>query len=217
MDQQQNTVSSEALRSYVEQVERIREDKKALSDEKAIMAGAKSAGFVPEIIRHVVKIRAQKPSDRQEAEALRDMYLAALGMLPEPPLFRATSLMSVDITAREQVAEALKKFVPTNGSIIIEAGGVPIRLTRDKDGNVSQTDVVNPPARSRGTASAAPKADKPEPPQVDGDGAEALGRTAARDDLAIIKNPFPFGDPRRPRWDLGWRKETGSDGMGPED
>lgn len=212
-----NTVSGEQLRAYVERVERIRDEKKSLGDdEKAIMAEAKSAGFVPKIISHCIKIRAAKPSDVQEAEALRDMYLSALGMLPEPPLFRSIGLMSIDIAAKEQVVEALKKFVPENGSIVIEAGGTPIRLTRDKEGNVSQSDVVDIQAADRSaTSPGKPAAKGAPPPDVDADGAEALGRQAAKDDLAIIKNPFPFGDSRRPRWDLGWRKESGGDGMGP--
>jgi hypothetical protein len=50
---------------------------------------------------------------------------------------------------------------------------------------------------------------------VDGYGAELLGREAFKADEPIIKNPFPFGDERRPRWDEGWRKESGTDGMGP--
>lgn len=41
-----------------------------------------------------------------------------------------------------------------------------------------------------------------------------LGRQAARDGKPVIDNPFPFGDPRRARFDEGWRSESGSDGMG---
>lgn len=43
--------------------------------------------------------------------------------------------------------------------------------------------------------------------------AEGAGRAAAREGRPIIDNPFPFGDPRRARFDEGWRKETGSDGI----
>ncbi len=45
---------------------------------------------------------------------------------------------------------------------------------------------------------------------------EALGIAAARAGSPIIENPFPFGDPRRARFDEAWRKETGGDGMGGE-
>lgn len=44
--------------------------------------------------------------------------------------------------------------------------------------------------------------------------AEEMGRKAAREGKAVIDNPFPFGDPRRARFDEGWRKETDTDGMG---
>lgn len=41
-----------------------------------------------------------------------------------------------------------------------------------------------------------------------------LGAQAFKDNVAIVKNPFPFGDGRRPRWDEGWRRASGTDGMG---
>jgi hypothetical protein len=46
-----------------------------------------------------------------------------------------------------------------------------------------------------------------------GDAAE-LGRQAAIAGKPVIENPFPFGDPRRARFDEGWRKEAENDGMG---
>ncbi len=214
-----NSVSGEELRAFIERVERIREDKKALADdEKVVIAELKAAGFNTAIVRHCLKVRAQKPSDFHEAQALADMYLSALGMLPEPPLFRAVSAMSVDVMVREQVVDALKKFVPANGSIVVEAGGTPLRLQRDLDGTVSVEEVIAKPAREQQEPGAAKKQkQKPDVPDVDPEEAEQLGRDAAKADLPIIKNPFPFGDARRARWDLGWRKQSGSDGMGPDD
>lgn len=49
---------------------------------------------------------------------------------------------------------------------------------------------------------------------IDAESAEDLGRKAAREGKPVIDNPFPFGDPRRARFDEGWRKEAESDGMG---
>jgi hypothetical protein len=114
----------------------------------------------------------------------------------------------------------MKKFVPANGSIEVEAGGGPkVRLTRDKDGNVAITEVVEKPVQSgdANQKTVTPRAAKPDVPAVDADGAEALGRDAFNADVAIINNPFPFGDARRARWDKGWRTESGGDGMGPEE
>ncbi|MBN9435071.1 MAG: hypothetical protein J0I45_21775 [Bosea sp.] len=54
-------------------------------------------------------------------------------------------------------------------------------------------------------------------PDVDLAGAEVLGAEAGKANKPVITNPFPFGDPRRAGWDLGWRKATGSDGMGRDD
>lgn len=213
-----NTVSGEQLRSYVERVERIREIKKqATDDEKLVMAEARSTGFIPKIIAYCVKVRAMKPSDYQEDVALSDMYLSELGMLPEPPLFRAVGLMAVDITAKDQVIQALKAFVPANGSIIVEAGGVPVRLTRNASGTVEAVDVVNKPAPALSQEGTPPAIkERPPVPDVDLSGAESLGRQAVKDDVPIIRNPFPFGDNRRAAWDLGWRRQAGGDGMGPE-
>ena len=133
----------------------------------------------------------------------------------DAPLFRQVGRMSVDIISRESVIEAMKAFVPQNGSITVEAGGKPVKLTRDKDGEVTVIDVVEPPPKPAAAPNAAPKGMQAEPPpDVDAFGAEALGRQAFRDNAPIITNPFPFGDVRRPRWDEGWRLESGSDGMG---
>lgn len=50
--------------------------------------------------------------------------------------------------------------------------------------------------------------------ELDLAGAEELGRKSAWEGRSIIDNPFAFGDARRPRFDEGYRKESGSDGMG---
>lgn len=57
-------------------------------------------------------------------------------------------------------------------------------------------------------------ADVVEEAEVDIASAEELGRKAARDKRPIIENPFPFGDPRRARFDEGWRKENDADAAG---
>jgi uncharacterized protein (UPF0335 family) len=212
-----NTIAGEQLTAFVERIESVRAQKKQLSDdESAIVAEAKANGFVPAAIRDVIKLRAMKPHARQEAEAILETYLHALGMASEAPLFRHVGLMRVDTASREQV---IKAFVPDNGSIVIEAGGKPVRLTRDREGNIAVTEIVENPVATAGRAgSAKPGKQAPrEVPDVDPEGAEALGRTAFKQDVPIIKNPFPFGDDRRRRWDEGWRRESGTDGMGPDE
>lgn len=71
------------LRSMIERVERLEEDKAAIhSDIKEVYAEAKANGFDPRIMRQVVRIRKMDPADREEQQALLDTYMAALGMLP---------------------------------------------------------------------------------------------------------------------------------------
>lgn len=213
-----NTIASEMLTSIVERVERIRADKKQLGlDEAQIMAEAKSNGLVPAIIKHVVKVRTMKPHDRQEVESLRDIYLHAMGMDQEPPLFRAVGLIDIDINAKEQVVEAMRKFVPAGGEIIVKVGGVSERIWRDKAGDVFNETVVERPPPETKTGTKPDKPGKPPVPDTDEAGAIALGEEAAKANRPVIDNPFPFGDPRRARFDEGWRKETGGDGMGPDD
>lgn len=213
-----NTASGQALQAYVERIEGLRADKKSLGEqEAAVLADAKSQGFIPAAVRHVVKLRAMKPQARQEAEAIVDTYLHALGMSAETPLFKHVGMMSIDTASREEVIEALKKFVPENGSITVEAGGRPVRLTRDAKGEVTAKEVADPPPpRPTTAASASPAPSRPPPPDVDMDGAEMLGGEAFAANQPIIVNPFPFGDGRRAKWDLGWRKASGTDGMGPD-
>jgi uncharacterized protein (UPF0335 family) len=217
----QNTVSSEMLRSYVERIERLRADKKNITEgEAAVCAEAKANGFTVPAIKAVVKIRAMKPHDRQEAEALLDMYLHALGMASEPPLFRFAGLAGIDTTARDQIIDRMKMFVPASGlgEITVTMGGKIVRLTRDKEGEVVLTEHVDapkPPATDRGDGWRSTAA-KPDVPIVDAEGAHQLGRQYAKDNRPVIDNPFPFGDPRRARFDEGWRAGAGSDGMGPD-
>jgi uncharacterized protein (UPF0335 family) len=209
-----NTIAGELLRGFIDRMENLAAQKKQISlDEAAVLAEAKQQGLVPAAIRFVIKKRKMKPSDRAEAEAMEDVYLHAMGMAPEPPLFRGIGLMNVDINAKEAVIEAMKKLVPANGSITVEAGGSPVRLTRDASGNVSVTEVVEKPIQQADKPAGKARPGKPDVPDVDGDGAEQLGRDAFNADVPIISNPFPFGDARRPRWDKGWRDESGSDGM----
>jgi uncharacterized protein (UPF0335 family) len=210
-----NTIAGELLRGFVERVENINEQMKSLGKDKAVvMAEAKQANLVPAGITYIVKKRKMKPSERSEAEALEDMYLHAMGMEADVPLFRAIGLMRVDIASRESVIEAMKKFVPVNGSITVEAGGAPVRMTRDADGNISITEVIEKPVQQELPKTGKKSAPKPEVPDVSPDVAESMGRQAFTDDEPIIANPFPYGDARRARWDQGWRDESGSDGMG---
>ncbi|MNQ53413.1 hypothetical protein D3C85_674510 [compost metagenome] len=68
------------LRSIIERVERLEEDKAAvLTDIKEVLSEAKGDGYDVKIIRQVVRLRRIDKAKRQEAEAVLDLYLSALG------------------------------------------------------------------------------------------------------------------------------------------
>ena len=80
MTESASTVAADRLRSFIERVERLEEDKVALgNDIKEVYAEAKGEGYDVKILRQIVKIRKMDRADRQEQEALLDLYLAALG------------------------------------------------------------------------------------------------------------------------------------------
>ena len=69
------------LKSLIERIERLEEDKAALaSDIREVYAEAKGNGFDTKIIRQVIRMRRLDKADRQEQEAVLDLYLSALGM-----------------------------------------------------------------------------------------------------------------------------------------
>jgi uncharacterized protein (UPF0335 family) len=69
------------LRAFVERIERLEEEKKALAgDIKDVYGEAKGNGFDVRILRKIVSIRKQDRDKRLEEETILDLYLAALGM-----------------------------------------------------------------------------------------------------------------------------------------
>ena len=69
------------LRSLIERVERLEEEKTALAaDIREVYSEAKGQGFDTKIMRQVVRLRRLDRADRQEQEAILDLYMSALGM-----------------------------------------------------------------------------------------------------------------------------------------
>ena len=74
-------IAADRLRSIIERVERLEEERKALAgDIKDIFSEAKSAGFDVKVIRQIIRIRRQEPAEVEEQETLLDIYRRALGM-----------------------------------------------------------------------------------------------------------------------------------------
>ena len=79
-------VAADQLRSVIERIERLEEEKKALGDDiKDVYAEAKANGFDTKVIRQVIRLRKKDSDERQEEEALLDLYMHALGMRLAPP------------------------------------------------------------------------------------------------------------------------------------
>jgi uncharacterized protein (UPF0335 family) len=72
------------LKSLIERIERLEEEKKTLSgDIKEVYAEAKANGFDTKIIRLLVRLRKKAAAEREEEQSMLDVYMAALGMLPD--------------------------------------------------------------------------------------------------------------------------------------
>ena len=74
-------ISADKLRSIIERVERLEEERKALAgDVKDIFTEAKSDGFDVKIIKQIIRQRKQEPAEIEEQETILDTYKRALGM-----------------------------------------------------------------------------------------------------------------------------------------
>ena len=75
-------VAQDQLRSFVERIERLEEEKKTIADDiKDVYAEAKGNGFDTKVLRKVISLRKQDQNERAEQDAILDLYLQALGMV----------------------------------------------------------------------------------------------------------------------------------------
>lgn len=75
-------VSKGQLKSFIERIERLEEEKAAIAgDIREVYAEAKANGYDSKIMRQVIRIRKMDGHERAEQEALLDTYMAALGMI----------------------------------------------------------------------------------------------------------------------------------------
>ena len=76
-----SSVAAGQIKSIIERVERLEEEKSALmGDIKEVYSEAKSNGYDTKILRMIVKLRKMDDGERQEIDAVKDLYLSALGM-----------------------------------------------------------------------------------------------------------------------------------------
>ena len=74
-------VSGERLRSFIQRIEKLEEDKAAVGEDlKEVYAEAKGTGFDTKILRQIVRLRKVEIEKRRENDELLDLYKAAIGM-----------------------------------------------------------------------------------------------------------------------------------------
>jgi len=76
-------IAGEQLRAIIDRIERLEEEKKALAEDiKDVFAEAKGNGFDTKIIRKIISIRKRDRDELDEEETMLEVYMRALGMLP---------------------------------------------------------------------------------------------------------------------------------------
>lgn len=74
-------VSGQRLKSFIERIERLEEEKKTLAEDiRDVYSEAKATGFEPKIIRKIISRRKANVEKRREEEELLNLYMAAIGM-----------------------------------------------------------------------------------------------------------------------------------------
>jgi uncharacterized protein (UPF0335 family) len=81
VDPESGPLAAERLRSLVERIEMLEEERRALAgDIRDVYAEAKGAGFDVKVIRQLISLRRKEPAEVEEQETLLDVYRRALGM-----------------------------------------------------------------------------------------------------------------------------------------
>jgi uncharacterized protein (UPF0335 family) len=82
-------IAGDRIRSFIERVEHIEEEIKALNEgKKEVFAEAKGEGFDVKVLKEILKLRKQDKDERDEQDSLLDLYMRAMDSA-EPPLARA--------------------------------------------------------------------------------------------------------------------------------
>jgi uncharacterized protein (UPF0335 family) len=80
-----HAVARDQLRSFIERIERLEEEKKTLVDDiKDVYGEAKGMGYDTKIMKKVIALRKKDDQERMEEDLILDTYLQALGMIEAP-------------------------------------------------------------------------------------------------------------------------------------
>lgn len=115
-----NGVAGKQLTAMIERVERLEADKKEIAAEiTEVYAEAKANGFDTPTMRQIVKLRRMSKAEREEKQALLDLYLHSLGMLADLPLGVAAVTKSfgtpVPLTDEEKANGVFAAWVDKDG------------------------------------------------------------------------------------------------------
>lgn len=78
----EGSIAADELRLLIERIERLEEEKKAIADDvKDVYGEAKARGYDTKTMRGIVRLRKMETHVRQEAEAMMQTYMQALGMM----------------------------------------------------------------------------------------------------------------------------------------
>jgi len=114
------SVAADQLKSFIERIERLEEEKAGIaSDIKDVYAEAKGTGFDVKAIRKIVRLRKMDHAQRQEEEAVLELYMGALGMLGDTLLGR--SAVEREVAQSRITITAGGRTVETTGAKLAEA------------------------------------------------------------------------------------------------
>lgn len=75
------SIAAGQLRAFIERVERLEEEKKTIGDDiKEVFAELKGSGFDTKAVKTIIRLRKQSDHERQEEQAMIQLYMDALGM-----------------------------------------------------------------------------------------------------------------------------------------
>lgn len=170
-----------ALQGYIERLETLLEERASLNEDMAaIYQEAKDAGFVPKLMREIIRERAMEEDAREERANMLDLYRQQLGMLSDTPLGEAALRSAAEAPApgrrgkRGKAAAKGTEETPEPGGVVDETPLSGGRRKKDK-----------PEATGTGFSHGA--------------GAEAGAKGRPRSD-----NPHPVGTMSHAEWDAGW-------------
>lgn len=76
------TVAAGQLRAFIERIERLSEEKQTIADDiKEVYAEMRGTGFDTKAVRKIIRMRKRDAAERQEEQAILDLYCSALGMI----------------------------------------------------------------------------------------------------------------------------------------